>query len=67
MNEQQIKDTLDFLEERYNKELEQAENSLEKKMLEQEFNKNKKLVMEGINIFASKSNDSDYECIGCGA
>jgi len=68
MTEQQIKDTLSFLKEKFDKETAQAETGLEKKMLEREYYHNFDLVRQGINIFESKGGqNSDYECIGCGS
>jgi hypothetical protein len=68
MTEQQIKDTLAFLEEKHTKELSASQGTLERAMLIREYDKNVELVKAGNNIFESKDKgDSDYECIGCGS
>ena len=67
MTQEQINNTLDFLKEKFDKDIQLAESGIERKMLEMEYSKNVELVKAGNNIFESKSNDSDYECIGCGA
>ena len=44
-----------------------ASTTLEIKMLKAEYDKNIKLVNQGINVFADRPDNSPYECEGCGS
>jgi len=44
-----------------------ASSPLEIKMLKAEYEKNIKLVNQGINVFADRPDNSPYECEGCGS
>ena len=67
MTQEQINNTLDFLKEKFDKDLQLAESGIERKMLEMEYSKNVELVKAGNNIFDSDPNDSYYICEGCGS
>ncbi len=46
----------------------ESETKMEAKMAYMEYEKKKEKLMNGENIFQDNSpEDSDYECIGCGA
>jgi hypothetical protein len=67
MTQDQIQSTLQFLQEKYEREKQSTLTSIEAKMLEREYNKNVEMTMAGNNIFRQEDSESDYECIGCGA
>ena len=67
MTQDQIESTLLFLQERYEREKQSTLTSIEAKMLEMEYKKNVEMTMAGNNVFRQEDNESDYECIGCGA
>jgi hypothetical protein len=68
MTQEQINNTLDFLKEKFDKDIQLAESGIEKKMLEMEYSKNVELVKAGNNIFESnRPDDSDFECLNCGS
>jgi len=57
-----------FLQEKYYQDTLKAESILEMKMLTKEYVSNLEKIENGVNIFNNNgSEDSDYECIGCGA
>ena len=57
-----------FLQEKYYQDTLKAESILEMKMLTKEYVSNLEKIESGVNIFNNNgSEDSDYECIGCGA
>jgi len=66
MTQEQINNTLDFLKEKFDKDIQLAESGIERKMLEMEYSKNVELVKAGNNIFESnRPDDSDFECLNC--
>lgn len=68
MTEEEKQSMLKLLKEQYVNNALEAENRMEANMLKREYEKNVELLEAGNNIFANnKPNDSDYECIGCGA
>jgi len=57
-----------FLQEKYYQDTLKAESILEMKMLTKEYVSNLEKIENGVNIFNNNgSEDSDYECIGCGS
>ena len=57
-----------FLQEKFYQDTLKADSELEIKMLTKEYVSNLEKIENGVNIFNNNgSEDSDYECIGCGA
>jgi phosphotransferase system HPr-like phosphotransfer protein len=67
MTNEQKQSNLNKLQSQYEKNVEEADSSLEIKMLNAEFNKNVELTESGVDVFASKPDNSPYQCEGCGS
>jgi len=59
--------TIEELQEQLNKDLEKANSTFEKNLLKHEYEHRKKLLGLKEEIDATKSGESDFECIGCGS
>ena len=66
MTNEEIKSARLLLSKKHTKAIEEADTDFEIKMLEAEYKKNIKKLDDGINPF-DKPENSNYECIGCGA
>jgi len=67
MTEQEIKENLERLHRKLTSDSVEASNAMELKMLQMEHDKQVELTKKGINVFAQKPDNSDYECFGCGS